>query len=102
MDGCHLPPLHVPVSYTHLDVYKRQGYELARPKEEITLYDVMCSIMGEYALSRCVDTGEEECQFTCTNPHNACPASCKTRKVYTEISQLVREKLRAVTFADLT
>ncbi len=78
------------------------GYELARPKEEITLYDVMCSIMGEYALSRCVDTGEEEYQFTCTNPHNACPASCKTRKVYTEISQLVREKLRAVTFADLT
>ena len=78
------------------------GYELARPKEEITLYDVMSSIMGDYALSRCVDGEGEECHFTCTNPHNDCPASCKVRKVYTDISQVVRDKLRAVTFADLT
>ena len=38
------PPSVSPVSYTHLDVYKRQsqgGYQLIRPIESITIYDII-------------------------------------------------------------
>lgn len=64
------------------------GYELARAPGEITLRQVIEAIEGPFTISRCQDT-----DYCCTN--NA----CKVHKIYHEISQLVREKMDAYTFA---
>jgi Rrf2 family protein len=47
------------------------GYELAKPTKDITLYDVISAIGGEYYFNRCVDStyncsrmNGERCQFS--------------------------------------
>ena len=69
------------------------GYELAKPLEEITLNDVIETVEGPYALSRCL------------NPEFCCPRNgdgmCKFHAIYDDISEMVREKLKAVRFSDL-
>ena len=70
------------------------GYELGRPAGEISLCDVIETVEGPYALSRCV--GEED--YRCSG--GDCGA-CKFREVYAEISQLVRTRLGQVKFGEL-
>ena len=61
------------------------GYELARPADQITLGEVI-------TFSRCVDNEE----FVCTCGDSA---DCRFNKAYKELSQMVREKLYSITFA---
>lgn len=72
------------------------GYELARPPKEITLCDVIETVEGPYSLARCLSDRD----FQCSRNLETCGAACKFQQVYAEISQTVREKLRAVNFAD--
>lgn len=72
------------------------GYELARPAKEITLRDVIETVEGTYAFSRCLAP-----DFSCRCDASACrQGSCRFQKAYDEITELVREKLQRVTFAD--
>ena len=40
----------MPVSYTHLDVYKRQGYMMALHSDEINVYEVVKALEGDFSL----------------------------------------------------
>ncbi len=72
------------------------GYELGRPAEEISLCDVIETVEGPYALARCV--GEED--YPCNRNAASCGA-CKFRQIFSEVSDLVRERLGQVKFSDL-
>jgi len=69
------------------------GYELNRPAEEISLYDVVETIEGTYVFSRCLDSA-----YTCMQEEGT-GCSCGFRDVFEDISETVREKLKAVHFA---
>lgn len=73
----------------------RGGYELAAPPEQVTLRQVIEAVEGPYQLSRCVGK-EHDCAGSCSREF-AC--DCRFQQVYREISQMVREKLDSVTFA---
>ena len=82
--------LHKLVSAGIVRSYKgtNGGYELARPGSEITLRDVIETVEGPYAFSRCLTPG-----FTCS-----CPPDCRFQGVYDDISEIVRKKLSEVHF----
>ena len=63
------------------------GYVLSRHPSEITLCEVIECVEGRYFINRCLN-GEYKCDQTC----------CRLHKIYDEISDTVREKLRSVTF----
>ena len=69
------------------------GYELARPADQITLYDVVSVIEGDFHLNKC-----HEDDFVCTRTSKAC---CFYRPVFEEISDIVIEKLSSHSFADI-
>lgn len=69
------------------------GYELAKPLEEITLNDVIETVEGPYVLSRCLNP-----DFCCSRNDDG---MCKFHAIYDDISEMVREKLKAVRFSDL-
>lgn len=69
------------------------GYEIARPLDEITLKDVIETVEGPYAISRCV--GEN---FACSNPRETV---CQFNLVFREISDMVNERLSKVKFSDI-
>lgn len=71
------------------------GYEIARPLEEISLKDVIETVEGPYALSRCIDSED----YVCTNPNGGC--DCSFQKVFADISDMVNEKLASVHFSDI-
>ncbi len=71
------------------------GYELARSAEEMTLYDVLETVEGPYAFSRCIAP-----DFECTRKSSDC-IPCKFQKIYCDISKTVQAQLRAVHFSDL-
>ena len=66
------------------------GYEIGRPLEEISLYDVIRTVEGEYQLSRCLADGYE-----C-----GCKAPCKFQKIFREISEDVQTKLESHKFSE--
>ena len=72
------------------------GYELGRPASEISLCDVIETVEGPYALSRCVGAEDYPC-----NRNNASCGACKFREVFSEVSELVRQRLGQVKFSDL-
>ena len=70
------------------------GYELARPAGEITLREVIETVEGPYAFSRCLDPNH-----ACKCESSTCKrGSCRFQRVYDEISETVRQKLETVTF----
>lgn len=69
------------------------GYELAKLPSEITMLDVIRAVDGDYYINRCF---EEDFVCTRTEKH-----SCNYRKIYSEINELVKEKLGSCTFEDL-
>lgn len=71
------------------------GYELAKAPDNLTLYDVLETVEGPYALSRCVSP-----DFACARKDEEC-VPCKFHAVYQDISSIVQEKLRAVKFSDM-
>ncbi len=70
------------------------GYELARPAEEISLGQVIEVIEGPITISRCV--GVEN--FPCSRPEDKRRCACRFNQAYSEVADLVREKLYAVNF----
>ena len=68
------------------------GYELSREPSQITLREVIEAIEGTYYFSRCLSP-ESECS---RGAEDICPF----RKVFGEISDMVRDKLESYTFAD--
>ncbi|MEG1686913.1 MAG: Rrf2 family transcriptional regulator [Angelakisella sp.] len=71
------------------------GYELARSADEISMADAIAAVEGKYALSRCCcETQDYQCS------HNE-TCDCKFHHVFSEISQLVQERLEAVKFSEL-
>lgn len=72
------------------------GYEIARPLEDISLKDVIETVEGPYALSRCVDDAGD---YVCTNPNGG--SCCSFHQIFAEISSMVNEKLAAVRFSDI-
>ena len=73
------------------------GYEIARPLEEITLNDVIQTVEGPFALSRCLRE-DYDCGQTCCGEGEC---DCVFRDIYGEISQEVQNKLTSVRFSDL-
>lgn len=71
------------------------GYEIARPLGEISLRNVIETVEGPYALSRCVDG-----DFQCSNPESG-PEGCRFNRIFSEISEMVNQKLDDVRFSDL-
>jgi len=69
------------------------GYELARHPSEITLYDVVSAIEGDYYLNKCHDEN-----FVCTNTQKGC---CAFRQVFTKVSEQVRLELSSHNFEEL-
>ena len=69
------------------------GYELNRSPSEISLYDIVETIEGEYTFCRCLQEG-----YTCVEHHGESGGCCNFRGVYDDISQIVRKKLKEATF----
>lgn len=69
------------------------GYELNRLPSDISLYDVVETIEGEYTFCRCLQEG-----YTCIEHQGENGGCCSFRGVYDDISQIVRKKLRSATF----
>lgn len=66
------------------------GYEIGRPLEEISLYDVIRTVEGDYVLTRCQEEG-----YSCGRK-----TPCKFRKIFCDISKDVADKLDSHKFAD--
>ena len=64
------------------------GYMLAKAADQITLREVIESVEGPYMLSRC-----QQDEYCCNN------TSCRFHKIYSEISEIVRNKLESYTFS---
>ena len=69
------------------------GYELAKDPSQITLYDAVCAIEGEYHINRC-----HEDDFICTRTEKKL---CRYRPVFEEVSRTIADRLSACTFADM-
>ena len=69
------------------------GYELARPAAEITLYDVVSVIEGDFHINKC-----HENEFVCTRTSKIC---CKYRPIFEEITDTVAKKLASYSFEDI-
>lgn len=66
------------------------GYKLAKPPKDISLYDVIKAIEGEYNISRCLQTS-----YVCSRNTGE---KCFVHKVFEKISVYVRNKLDSVDF----
>lgn len=73
------------------------GYELARAPQDISLGDVIETVEGKYALSRCC-CGEDG--YQCNRSKLSC--GCSFHEVYTDISKMVQEKLDSAKFSQFT
>lgn len=74
---------------------KYGGYELSRPPETLSLYEVMELVEGKYRFSRCLNDG-----YSCTcNSNDELP--CAYQKVFSEITEQVCELLKKQTFDKL-
>ena len=69
------------------------GYQLAAPPEEISLGQAIQAVEGPYYFSRCLQD-EALCSLKAA-------ADCACHRIYAEISEMVRQKLDAVTFQDI-
>lgn len=69
------------------------GYELARSSSDITLYDVVSAIEGEYHINKC-----HEEDFICTRTTKKL---CRYRPVFEDVSRQIADKLSSYTFADM-
>ena len=67
------------------------GYELCAEPSELSLYDVIELVEGEYMFSRCLD---DKYGCSCENP-------CSYRQVFGHISKLVKDYLCVQTFDKL-
>lgn len=67
------------------------GYEIGYSPDEMTMYDVIRVVEGDYVFCRCLDTS------ICTCKTGMCPS----RDVFEEITNTVVEKLTSVTIRSI-
>ena len=70
------------------------GYRLIKPINEITLYDVIEIVEGEYRFSRCLSEG-----YNCNCSADGLP--CSYQQVFGGVSEMVKEYLKKQTFDKL-
>ena len=89
------------VSYTHLDVYKRQvesvhgiggGYRLTREPEDYTLWEILELAEGDLAPVTCLQPDAPVCQRA---------GECRTLGVWQGFYKLTRDYFTHITLADL-
>lgn len=68
------------------------GYEICRPLDEISLYDVIQTVEGQYHLSRCISS-DYECSCFENSP-------CKIKCIFCDISNDVISKLQSHKFSE--
>lgn len=87
-----LKTMHKLVGAGFVKSYKGQsgGYALNCCPKEVSMYDVISAIDGPCFFSRCLD-GEHGCGAE----------SCRFRDVYSDISGMINDKLKSITFEDL-
>ncbi len=71
---------------------KKGGYTIAKPAEEISIYDIVSNVDGEYYFSRCLVHGYE-----CTQEGKF----CGPKAVYNEITDYVIKKLSDTKLSDV-
>ncbi len=69
----------------------RGGYLLARPPEEITVFDIVSAMEGRTSVVECVSDS-----VSCARSEN-----CVTRQVWETVSRKIDETLAAITLQDL-
>ncbi|HBH94315.1 MAG TPA: Rrf2 family transcriptional regulator [Ruminococcaceae bacterium] len=70
------------------------GYRLIKPVKEISLYDVIEIVEGEYRFSRCLSEG-----YSCNCSADGLP--CNYRQAFSDVSEIVKEYLKKQTFDKL-
>lgn len=70
------------------------GYELAGSPADISIYDVIETVEGEYRFSRCLSD-----EYNCGCGSDGLP--CNYRRVFAEVTQLVKDHLKKQTFDKL-
>ena len=73
------------------------GYRFEKAPAEVTLYDILHTIEGDLAVSRCLLGGEH----TCTLSADGQPGPCKLQKAFSHITEVLHRELTAVTVDDL-
>lgn len=81
------------------------GYRLIAKLSEISVYDVMEIVEGEYHFSRCLSEGYR-CNCgkdgaPCNCGENEASCNCNYRRVFGELSEIVRDYLKKQTFDKL-
>lgn len=69
------------------------GYILAKSPEDISIYDIIYAVCGEYNLSRCLAD-----DYNCIRKESV---GCKIQPVFDRVSKMVRTELSQVKIADL-
>ena len=84
--------MFIAVSYTHLDVYKRQGYRLARTPDQYTVGEILRITEGSLAPVACLD-----------HDPNTCPMSdeCITLPVWQGLNEVITKYLDSITIQDI-
>ena len=69
------------------------GYAMARPLEEVSLYDLVCTLDGPFRLNRC-ENGDYECS-------RMGDKRCQYHDIFTSVSEQVQDSLKKMRIADL-
>lgn len=77
---------------------KTGGYALARPANEITLWDVTRALNGPEPLFQCTEIRQ---QGPCAARREDCKRPCHIAKAFAEAEQAWRSALQGVTIADI-
>lgn len=70
------------------------GYRLIKPLNEITLYDVIEIVEGEYRFSRCLSEG-----YSCNCSADGLP--CNYQQAFANVTKMVKDYLKKQTFDKL-
>jgi Rrf2 family protein len=66
------------------------GYALAKPEDQITLYDIVSVLEGSVSVVDCITTPE-----ICSTSGN-----CAARSIWSDVNDVLAETLRGITLAD--
>ena len=69
------------------------GYRLARPAEQVSIFEVVQALEGPIALTACVDGSEDSCEVE---------SLCPMRGNWERVNDAIRTALQGVTLADMS
>lgn len=67
------------------------GYKLKRPKEEITLYDIIVAVDGPIVVNRCLLEDEPTCNKNTDGNYGRCKFHVKLSVIQSEVIKMFRE-----------